>query len=136
MQIFPVRTDDDGIRPHLLDAINAILEYDRNVRIAIEPKPNEPMDHAYIPTIGHALAIEKDYARLRELRDVLPAVGTIVSERSRVAESERKTERLTKDREKSVRSSESFVKLAMIHLMLNRLEPKETDAEFRFRSAA
>lgn len=42
---------------HLLDAINAILEYDKNVRIAIEPKPNEPMDHAYIPTIGHALAI-------------------------------------------------------------------------------
>ena len=27
------------------------------IEIAIEPKPNEPMDHAYIPTIGHALAI-------------------------------------------------------------------------------
>ena len=25
--------------------------------IAIEPKPNEPMDHAYVPTIGHALAL-------------------------------------------------------------------------------
>jgi hypothetical protein len=24
----------------------------------------------------------------------------------------------------------------MIHLMLNRLEPKETDAEFRYREAA
>src|SRR5690606_32553801 len=23
----------------------------------IEPKPNEPMDHAYLPTIGHALAV-------------------------------------------------------------------------------
>ena len=32
--------------------------------------------------------------------------------------------RLSKDREKSVLSSEAFVKLAMIHLMLNRLEPK------------
>ena len=42
---------------HLLDAIDAILEYDKNVRIAIEPKPNEPMDHAYVPTIGHALAM-------------------------------------------------------------------------------
>src|SRR5438067_920397 len=41
----------------LLDAINAILDYDKDVEIAIEPKPNEPMDHAYIPTIGHALAI-------------------------------------------------------------------------------
>jgi len=42
---------------HLLDAINAVLEHDKAIRIAIEPKPNEPMDHAYIPTIGHALAI-------------------------------------------------------------------------------
>jgi putative transposase len=44
--------------------------------------------------------------------------------------------RLTKDREKSVRSSEAFVKLAMIHLMLNRLEPKGTDAEFQYHMAA
>ena len=44
--------------------------------------------------------------------------------------------RLSKDREKSVRSSESFIKLAMIHLMLNRLEPDETDAEFHYREAA
>ena len=44
--------------------------------------------------------------------------------------------RLTKDREKSVRSSEAFVKLAMIHLMLNRLEPKGIDAECQYHSAA
>jgi putative transposase len=44
--------------------------------------------------------------------------------------------RLSKDREKSVLSSESFVKLAMIHLMLNRLEPKQTDAEFHYRKVA
>jgi len=44
--------------------------------------------------------------------------------------------RLSKDREKSVRSSEAIVKLAMIHLMLNRLEPKETDAEFHYRKAS
>jgi transposase len=44
--------------------------------------------------------------------------------------------RLSKDREKSTLSSESFIKLAMIHLMLNRLEPKGTDAEFRYRPAA
>ncbi len=41
----------------LLDAVNRILEYDREIAIAIEPKPNEPMDHAYVPTIGHALAL-------------------------------------------------------------------------------
>lgn len=42
---------------HLLDAINQVLEFDKSIEIAIEPKPNEPMDHAYIPTIGHALAL-------------------------------------------------------------------------------
>ena len=41
----------------LLEAINALLEYDPQIRIAIEPKPNEPMDLAYIPTMGHALAL-------------------------------------------------------------------------------
>ncbi len=44
--------------------------------------------------------------------------------------------RLSKDREKSVRSSGSFIKLAMIQLMLHRLEPDETDTEFRYREAS
>jgi putative transposase len=44
--------------------------------------------------------------------------------------------RLSKDREKSVRSSESFVKLAMIQLMLHRLQPSGEDAEFHYRKAA
>jgi xylose isomerase len=41
----------------LVEAIDKMLGHDRRVRIAIEPKPNEPMDQAYIPTIGHALAV-------------------------------------------------------------------------------
>jgi xylose isomerase len=41
----------------LLEAINAILDYHPRLRIAIEPKPNEPMDLAYIPSMGHALAL-------------------------------------------------------------------------------
>lgn len=40
--------------------------------------------------------------------------------------------RLTKDREKTVRSSESFVKLAMIQLMLHRLRPSDVDPEFHY----
>jgi xylose isomerase len=54
-----VRESKNAIEAHqfLLDAINTLLEYDPTAEIAIEPKPNEPMDQAYIPTIGHALAL-------------------------------------------------------------------------------
>src|SRR5581483_10474938 len=48
--------------------------------------------------LASAVAIEKEYARLKELRDVLPAVNVIVTERGRIGESERKTEQLTKHR--------------------------------------
>ena len=41
----------------LVEAIDMMLAYDPNIRVAVEPKPNEPMDHAYIPTTGHALAL-------------------------------------------------------------------------------
>ena len=41
----------------IVEAINDMLTYNPRVKIAIEPKPNEPMDQAYIPTTGHALAI-------------------------------------------------------------------------------
>jgi len=41
----------------LIEAINMMLEYDPNIRVCIEPKPNEPMDQAYIPTTGHAIAL-------------------------------------------------------------------------------
>lgn len=44
--------------------------------------------------------------------------------------------RLTKNREKTVVSSEAFIKLAMIPLMLHRLQSDETDTEFRYRAAS
>ncbi len=54
-----MREAKDAVRAtqQLLEAINTLLEYDPGLRIAIEPKPNEPMDMAYIPTMGHALAL-------------------------------------------------------------------------------
>ncbi len=39
------------------EALQTMLDYDPDIRIMIESKPNEPMDHTYIPTIGHALAM-------------------------------------------------------------------------------
>jgi xylose isomerase len=41
----------------IVNAMNDMLGYNSAIKIAIEPKPNEPMDQAYIPTTGHAVAI-------------------------------------------------------------------------------
>jgi len=41
----------------IAEAVQLMLDYDPKIRIMIESKPNEPMDHTYIPTIGHAIAL-------------------------------------------------------------------------------
>jgi xylose isomerase len=41
----------------IVDAANALLDYDRHIRILGEMKPNEPMDQAYLPTPGHFLGL-------------------------------------------------------------------------------
>ncbi|GBG08967.1 xylose isomerase [Paenibacillus agaridevorans] len=48
-----------GVRAveYLVEAINYMLEANKNIRILIEPKPNEPVDKSFIPTAGHALAL-------------------------------------------------------------------------------
>ena len=39
------------------EALQMMLDYNKDIRVMIESKPNEPMDHTYIPTIGHAIAM-------------------------------------------------------------------------------
>src|SRR5262245_40095713 len=41
----------------IVAALNALLEYDRNIRLLGEMKPNEPMDQAYLPTPCHFLGL-------------------------------------------------------------------------------
>ncbi|QEH37492.1 Xylose isomerase [Aquisphaera giovannonii] len=41
----------------IVDAWNAILEHDSEIRVLGEAKPNEPMDQAYLPTVGHMMAV-------------------------------------------------------------------------------
>lgn len=41
----------------LVEAINKMLEYDRSIRVCIEPKPNEPIDRSICGTMGHVMAI-------------------------------------------------------------------------------
>jgi xylose isomerase len=40
----------------LREAVNTMLAYDPTVKILIEPKPNEPIDRSFVPTVGHVLA--------------------------------------------------------------------------------
>lgn len=91
--------------------------------------------------LGTAVAIEKDYTRLRELRDVLPAVNTIVTERGRVGESERKTARLTDERAEVAETrrknentlSQNRKKLANLKKTLAEDEAKKATLETRLR---
>ena len=41
----------------LIDAINKMLEYDKNIKVMIETKPNEPVDRSVCPTMGHCMAV-------------------------------------------------------------------------------
>jgi xylose isomerase len=41
----------------IVDAWNAILEHDKEIRVLGEAKPNEPMDQAYLPTVGHMIGV-------------------------------------------------------------------------------
>lgn len=54
----------------LQETIDAILAYDPEIEIWIEPKPNEPTDLAYVPTTGHAIALayaSRDPKRVKAL---------------------------------------------------------------------
>lgn len=41
----------------LVDAINQMLQYDKNIKVLIEPKPNEPVDRSFCGTIGHVMGV-------------------------------------------------------------------------------
>jgi xylose isomerase len=61
----------------LLEALNQMLEFDPAIQIWIEPKPNEPTDHAYVPTMGHAIALayaSRDQRRVKGLMESAHAV--------------------------------------------------------------
>ena len=41
----------------LKDAINKMLDYDKKIKVLIEPKPNEPIDRSFVPTMGHVMGL-------------------------------------------------------------------------------
>jgi len=61
----------------IIEAINKMLEYDKNIKVLIEPKPNEPIDRSFCPTIGHVMAISaatKDPSRVGGLLETAHAI--------------------------------------------------------------
>lgn len=60
-----------------VEYVDAMLDYDKNIRILGEMKPNEPMDSAFCPTTGHFLAIAsrtKDPQRVGVLIETAHAI--------------------------------------------------------------
>jgi len=41
----------------LVEAIDRMLDYDKNIKVLIEPKPNEPIDRSFCGTIGHVMGV-------------------------------------------------------------------------------
>jgi xylose isomerase len=61
----------------IIEAMNKMLEYDKNIKIMIETKPNEPVDISFCPTMGHTMALSSatvDPSRVGGLLETAHAV--------------------------------------------------------------
>jgi xylose isomerase len=61
----------------IIEAINKMLDYDKNIKVLIEPKPNEPIDRSFCPTMGHVMAVSsatKDPSRVGGLLETAHAI--------------------------------------------------------------
>lgn len=61
----------------LVEAIDKMLDYDPEIRIVIEPKPNEPIDRSICGTMGHVMAVSaatKDPSRVGGLLESAHAI--------------------------------------------------------------
>jgi xylose isomerase len=63
----------------LLETVNRVLAYDREVEIWIEPKPNEPTDLAYVPTAGHAVALAYASTDHRRVKTVIESAHALLA---------------------------------------------------------
>ncbi len=54
-----IRESKDAVTSfeYMLNFLNEMLQYDKNIKIMGEMKPNEPMDAMYLPTPGHFIAL-------------------------------------------------------------------------------
>lgn len=55
--VVPESKDSAQSVERIVEAVDFMLEADPSIRVLIEPKPNEPVDKSFVPTVGHALAL-------------------------------------------------------------------------------
>ena len=53
---FESKNPIEGVE-RLKKSINEMLGYDKKIKILIEPKPNEPIDRSFCPTMGHVMGL-------------------------------------------------------------------------------
>lgn len=62
-----------------VEYLNSILEYDKNIRILGEMKPNEPMDAVFCPTTGHFLALASRTVATERVGVLIETAHTILA---------------------------------------------------------
>ena len=63
----------------LVESINKMLEYDKNIKILIEPKPNEPIDRSFCGTIGHVMGVSAATADPSRVGGLLESAHAILA---------------------------------------------------------
>lgn len=63
----------------LIESINRMLEYDRSIKVLIEPKPNEPIDRSFCGTIGHVMAVSSATADPSRVGGLLESAHAILA---------------------------------------------------------
>ena len=63
----------------IADAVNTLLEYDPKIRILGEMKPNEPMDQAYLPTVGHFMGLTYRTAQPKRVGVLIESAHSILA---------------------------------------------------------
>lgn len=68
----------DKIRK-LITSVDSMLDYDPQIRILIEPKPNEPIDRSYCGTLGHVMAVSAATRDPKRVGAVLESAHAILA---------------------------------------------------------
>ncbi|MEI8200706.1 MAG: TIM barrel protein [Eubacteriales bacterium] len=63
----------------LIASVDSMLDYDPEIRILIEPKPNEPIDRSYCGTLGHVMAVSAASRDPKRVGAVLESAHAILA---------------------------------------------------------